>query len=78
MSSITFIPPHVIRERLAAQPPPITYLAPSIPRAPLVWGTAADLLAALGTTLVLLTILALLWAPIILAAAWAFRRLHFH
>lgn len=76
VSSVVFVPPCLVRERLAATEDTVTHYAPHVPRAPLVWGSAAELFAALGATLVILIILALTWAPIILATAWAYRRLH--
>lgn len=77
MSSLVFIPPHLVRQRLAATET-ITYYAPRVPRAPLVWGSAADVLAALGATLIGLIVVVLVWAPIIYAGVWLCRRLHHH
>lgn len=62
------------REILAAQ-----VRVPRVPRlyrAPIVYGSPREILAAVGWTLLALIVVAAFWAPIILAAIWLFRRLH--
>lgn len=76
MSNVVFLPPRLVRERLAATKP-TAYVAPPL-CAPIVWGSAADVLGALLATLVGVLVVAALWAPIILAGVWLFRRLHHH
>lgn len=49
---------------------------PRLYRAPIVYGSPLEILATLGWALVGLVVVALVWTPIILAAAWAYRRLH--
>lgn len=77
MSSVVFLPPSEVRRRLAAAET-ITYYAPRVARAPREWGGAADVLGALGATLIGLIVVALVWAPIIYAGVWLCRRLHHH
>jgi hypothetical protein len=52
--------------------------APRVPRyrAPIVYGSLQEILGALAWTLLALAVVALCWAPIILAGIWLCRRLH--
>lgn len=45
-------------------------------RAPIVYGSPLEVLVTLGWALLALAVIVLVWTPIILAAAWVYRRLH--
>jgi hypothetical protein len=47
-----------------------------IRRAPIVYGSPFEIAVSLAWVLAALAVAALVWAPIILAGIWLFRRLH--
>ena len=69
MGEVVFIHARVFRARHGLP-------APQPPRIPRKQSSAVSELVTLGYVLIALAVLALVWTPILLAAAWLYRRLH--